>query len=214
MIEQKLKEQILDANNIVDVIGQFVTLRKKGINYLGICPFHPDRHPSMTVSPSRQTYKCFVCGKGGDAIQFMMDYESMSFNEAITWLANRVGIELPKPVMSDDEVNKAKEREAQRIAISAAAEFFERHLPDAKAYLASRGYDLSNKILHDFRVGYAPDGNQAKKELLSAGYSERKLIEVDVLKESDKGFVYDTFKDRIMFPFLDLKGNIIGYSGR
>lgn len=214
MIDNQLKERILDANDIVDVIGQFVTLRKKGINYLGVCPFHPDRRPSMTVSPSRQTFKCFVCGKGGDVIQFMMDYENMSFNESLTWLAHRVGIELPQPVMSEDEIRKAKERESQRIAMSAAADLFQRHLPEAKSYLASRGYDLADKVLHDFRIGYAPDGNTAKKELLAAGYSEKRLIEVDILKESEKKFIYDTFKDRIMFPYLDLKGNVIGYSGR
>ncbi len=214
MIEQQLKERIINANDIVDVVGKFVSLRKKGINYLGICPFHSDTHPSMTVSPSRQTYKCFVCGKGGDVIQFVMDHENMSFNEAVTWLANEVGIELPKPEMSDEELNRAREREAQRIAISAATDFFERNLPDAAIYLASRGYNLSNKTLHDFRVGYAPEGNKAKKELSAAGHSERKLLEVDVLKKTEKGFIYDTFQDRIMFPFFDLKGNVVGYSGR
>ena len=90
MIDEQLKQRIKDANEIVDVIGQFVSLHKRGINYIGTCPFHSDKHPSMTVSPSRQTYKCFVCGKGGDVIQFIQDHEGMSFNEAITW---RTGLE-------------------------------------------------------------------------------------------------------------------------
>ena len=214
MIDEELKQRIKEANEIVDVIGQFVSLRKKGINYLGICPFHPDKHPSMVVSPSRQTYKCFVCGKGGDVLQFVQDHEGMSFNEALTWLAHRVGIELPQRVMTDDEMAKAKERESQRIALKGATVFFQKHLPDAQSYLYSRGYKLDNGILQDFKIGYAPEGNIAKKELLEAGFTRQRLLEVGVLGESEKGFIYDVFRDRIMFPFFDLKGNIVGYSGR
>lgn len=214
MIDEELKQRIKDANEIVDVIGQFVSLHKKGINYVGICPFHPDRHPSMTVSPSRQTYKCFVCGKGGDVISFIQEHENMSFSEAITWLANRAGIQLPERVISDEEASRMKEREAQRIAMKGAATFFEKHLPEAQLYLHERGFSLDDKILRDFRIGYAPAGNLAKKELLAAGFSEQKLVEIDILKRSDKGFVFDTFKDRIMFPFFDIKGNIDGYTGR
>lgn len=214
MIDEQLKQRIKDANEIVDVIGQFVSLHKRGINYIGTCPFHPDKHPSMTVSPSRQTYKCFVCGKGGDVIQFVQDHEGMSFNEALTWLANRAGITLPERVMSDDEVAKAKDREAQRIAMKAAATFFKKHLPDAQSYLYSRGYNLDDKVIADFQIGYAPQNNKAKDELLSAGFSKQRLIEVGILAETDKGYVYDVFRDRVMFPYFDLKGNIIGYSGR
>ena len=214
MIDDELKQRIKDANEITDVIGQFVSLHKRGINYIGICPFHPDRHPSMTVSPSRQTYKCFVCGKGGDVIQFVQDHENMSFNEAVTWLANRAGISLPERVMSDEEAARVKEREAQRIAMKGAAFFFEKHLPEAQLYLHDRGFSLDDKVLKDFRIGYAPAGNLAKKEMLAAGFSEQKLLETDILKRSEKNFTFDTFKDRIMFPYFDIKGNINGYTGR
>lgn len=214
MIDDELKQRIKDANEITDVIGQFVSLHKRGINYIGICPFHPDRHPSMTVSPSRQTYKCFVCGKGGDVIQFVQDHENMSFNEAVTWLANRAGISLPERVMSDEETARVKEREAQRIAMKGAAFFFEKHLPEAQLYLHDRGFSLDDKVLKDFRIGYAPAGNLAKKEMLAAGFSEQKLLETDILKRSEKNFTFDTFKDRIMFPYFDIKGNINGYTGR
>lgn len=214
MIDDELKQRIKDANEITDVIGQFVSLHKRGINYIGICPFHPDRHPSMTVSPSRQTYKCFVCGKGGDVIQFVQDHENMSFNEAVTWLAGRAGIPLPERVMSDEEMVRVKEREAQRIAMKGAASFFEKHLPEAQLYLHDRGFSLDDKVLKDFRIGYAPAGNLAKKEMLAAGFSEQKLLETDILKRSEKNFTFDTFKDRIMFPYFDIKGNINGYTGR
>lgn len=214
MIDDELKQRIKDANEITDVIGQFVSLHKRGINYIGICPFHPDRHPSMTVSPSRQTYKCFVYGKGGDVIQFVQDHENMSFNEAVTWLANRAGISLPERVMSDEETARVKEREAQRIAMKGAAFFFEKHLPEAQLYLHDRGFSLDDKVLKDFRIGYAPAGNLAKKEMLAAGFSEQKLLETDILKRSEKNFTFDTFKDRIMFPYFDIKGNINGYTGR
>ena len=103
MIDNELRDRIKDANDIVDVIGEFVTLRKRGINYLGICPFHADRTPSMTVSSSRQSFKCFVCGKGGDVIEFLQEHENMSFYEAVSWLGHRVGIEVPKPVLTDEE---------------------------------------------------------------------------------------------------------------
>lgn len=214
MIDDELKQRIKDANEITDVIGQFVSLHKRGINYIGICPFHPDRHPSMTVSPSRQTYRCFVCGKGGDVIQFVQDHENMSFNEAVTWLAGRAGISLPERVMSDEETARVKEREAQRIAMKGAAFFFEKHLPEAQLYLHDRGFSLDDKVLKDFRIGYAPAGNLAKKEMLAAGFSEQKLLETDILKRSEKNFTFDTFKDRIMFPYFDIKGNINGYTGR
>ena len=161
MIDDELKQRIKDANEITDVIGQFVSLHKRGINYIGICPFHPDRHPSMTVSPSRQTDRCFVCGKGGDVIQFVQDHENMSFNEAVTWLAGRAGISLPERVMSDEETASVKEREAQRIAMKGAAFFFEKHLPEAQLYLHDRGFSLDDKVLKDFRIGYAPAGNLA-----------------------------------------------------
>lgn len=214
MIDDELKQRIKDANEITDVIGQFVSLHKRGINYIGICPFHPDRHPSMTVSPSRQTYKCFVCGKGGDVIQFVQDHENMSFNESVTWLAGRAGIPLPERVMSDEEMARVKEREAQHIAMKGAAFFFEKHLPEAQLYLHDRGFSLDDKVLKDFRIGYAPAGNLAKKEMLAAGFSEQKLLETDILKRSEKNFTFDSFKDRIMFPYFDIKGNINGYTGR
>lgn len=115
MIDNELRDRIKDANDIVDVIGEFVTLRKRGINYLGICPFHPDRTPSMTVSSSRQSFKCFVCGKGGDVIEFLQEHENMSFYEAVSWLGHRVGIEVPKPVFTDEEA--AKIASARRSAL-------------------------------------------------------------------------------------------------
>lgn len=214
MIDNELRDRIKDANDIVDVIGEFVTLRKRGINYLGICPFHADRTPSMTVSSSRQSFKCFVCGKGGDVIEFLQEHENMSFYEAVTWLGRRVGIEVPKPVLTDEDATRYREREAQRIAMKGAVAFFEKHLPEAQLYLHERGFNLTDEVIKNFRIGYAPEGNLAKKEMLAAGFAERRLIEIDVLKENDKGYTYDTFKDRIIFPFFDGKGNINGFTGR
>lgn len=214
MIDKFLIDKIKGANDIVEVISQFVSLQKRGINYVGICPFHADRHPSMTVSPSRQTYKCFVCGHGGDVINFVAEHENMSFNETLTWLAHRVGIDLPVRAVSDEEVAKAHDTEARRIAIGAAAEFYSSRLDGAKDFLASRGYQLDDEVLKTFRVGYAPAGNVAKKELIAAGYAERRLVEVGVLALSERGNLYDVFRDRILFPFVDLRGNVVGFSGR
>lgn len=214
MIDEQLIQRIKDANEIVDVIGEFVSLHKRGINYVGICPFHADRHPSMTVSPSRQSYKCFVCGHGGDVINFICDHENMSFNEALTWLAHRAGIELSQRVTTDEEAARAREKDSLRIALKGSADFFQQHLPDARHYLSRRGYSLDEEVLQKFRIGYAPADNGVRKNLISRGYSEQRLIDVGVLARSEKGYVYDVFRDRLMFPFFDLKGNIVGFSGR
>lgn len=214
MIDKNLIQRIKDANDIIDVIGQFVSLKKRGINHVGICPFHADRHPSMTVSAARQTYKCFVCGHGGDVIEFISNHENISFGESVGWLAHRAGIDLPAKSMTDDEIARAKSTEAQRIAIEAATSYYQRNLSQASEFLSSRGYRVADNILQQFRIGYAPMGNRLLKELTAAGYSETRLSEVGVIATTDKGYTYDVFRDRLLFPYIDLRGNVVGFSGR
>lgn len=214
MIDKPTLERIKSALNIADVIGEFVSLKKKGSGYVGICPFHTDSHPSMTVSPGRGTYKCFVCGKGGDVISFIQEHENLSFAEAVQWCAKKSGIEIENRELTDDEVRKGKEIESMRIALKASAAFFQKHLPDAQPYLENRGFRLTDKVIKSFSVGYAPEGNLAKKEMIKAGYSESILKRVNILAENERGNTYDVFRDRIMFPFFDLNGNITGFSGR
>lgn len=213
MIDKNFIEKVKSALNIVNVIETFTRLHKTGANYKGVCPFHDDHSPSMVVSPSRQTYHCFVCGASGDVISFVQYHLNLSFIEALRWCANQAGIEFPTKELTPEEEAAYKRREAQRIAIDAAAKFFQKNLGQAESFLASRGYSLSDKALTDFGVGYAPMGNLALAELTKAGYSQELLQEVDVLGNSE-GRLYDRFRDRLMFPFYDMQGHIVGFSGR
>lgn len=213
MIDKNFIEKVKSALNIVNVIETFTRLHKTGANYKVVCPFHDDHSPSMVVSPSRQTYHCFVCGASGDVISFVQHHLNLSFIEALRWCANQAGIEFPTKELTPEEEAVYKRREAQRIAIDAAAKFFQKNLGQAESFLASRGYSLSDKALTDFGVGYAPMGNLALAELSKAGYSQDLLQEVDVLGNSE-GRLYDRFRDRLMFPFYDMQGHIVGFSGR
>ena len=213
MIDKNFIEKVKSALNIVNVVEQFTHLHKAGVNYKGVCPFHDDHAPSMVVSPSRQTYHCFVCGAGGDVISFVQNHLNLTFMEALQWCAAQAGLEFPEKEMTAEEEARYKRKEAQRIAINAAAGFFQKNLPQAESFLASRGYALTDKALTDFGVGYAPMGNQAMAELTKAGYSLELLQEVDVTG-SNEGRTYDRFRDRLMFPFYDVQGHIIGFSGR
>lgn len=214
MISKEVIDRIKSALNIVDVVSEFVSLRRSGSNFVGVCPFHNDSHPSMFVSPSRQTYKCFVCDHKGDVIQFIQEHENMSFAEAAEWCARKAGIEIEHRELTDEEVRKARDLEAMRIALKGAVDFFQKHLPEAQEYLFKRGFRLTDKVIKDFALGYAPEGNLAAEEMLKAGYSEAILTKVDVLKKSENGRVYDNFRDRIIFPFFDLHGDVTGFSGR
>jgi DNA primase catalytic core len=215
MISKETIDKIRDAANIVDVVGEFVTLRKAGINYKGLCPFHDDKNPSMVVSPSRGTYHCFVCGKHGDAISFLQEHENMSFVEALRFLAKKYNIELDEQQATPEEEARYKKRESQLIAIEAAAKFFQSQLQEARTFLTQRGYgDPNERALSDYGVGYAPAANALLAFMRQKGYSEDVLVEVGVLSRADDGRTFDTFRDRLMFPFFDLHGRVIGFSGR
>ncbi len=207
-------DKIKSKLDIVDIVGEYVTLSKASINYKGICPFHNDSHPSMMVSKSRQTYHCFVCGAHGDVIDFIKKYKQVSFTEALRICCKKANEEFPEKEMTPEENAQYKLQESRRIAIGAAAKFYQSNLCQAQSFLQSRGYDLEDKALADFGVGYAPAGNAAMKELCSKGYSLDLLTSVCVLGKSQDGRSYDFFRDRVMFPFYDLSGRVIGFSGR
>jgi len=207
-------DKVKSALNIVNVIGSFTGLRKAGVNYKGICPFHDDHAPSMVVSETRQTYHCFVCGAHGDVISFVQNYLNLSFVEAVRWCCKAASIEFPEKEMSEEETAAYKLREAQLIAIRGAAKYYRGQIERANSYLSQRGFDLSDKVLEDFGIGYAPAGNEALRALTKSGYSADRLRDVDVIARSESGQDYDRFRDRLIFPFYDLRGNVIGFSGR
>lgn len=219
-MNSKLKDftqKVKNALDIVDVIGEYITLKKAGVNYKGICPFHNDHNPSMVVSKAKQTYHCFVCGAHGDVIEFVKQHENLTFMEALRVCAKKAGLEdeFPKKEFTPEEENAYKIKEAQLIAIDAAAKFYQNNLEQAASFLKARGYgDIHEKVLADYGVGYAPSGNVAFRWLTEHGYSIDRLKEVNVLAMGDNGTYYDRFRDRVMFPFYNLQGKVIGFSGR
>ena len=214
MISKETIDKIRDAANIVDVVSDFVTLRKAGINYKGLCPFHNDSNPSMVVSPSRGTYHCFVCGKHGDAISFLQEHENMSFIEAVRFLARKYNIDLQEEKASAEDEARYKERESQLIAIDASAKFYQSQISQAKTFLEQRGHLVNGEPMAKYSVGYAPAGNALLTHMRQLGFRDDVLVEVGVLSRAEDGHVYDTFRDRVMFPFFDLHGRVIGFSGR
>ena len=200
--------------DIVDVIGAYINLQKAGINHKGICPFHQDNHPSMMVSKTRQTYHCFVCGEHGDVLDFLQKYNQITFTEALRLACKLAGVEFPEKEATPEENAAYRLLESRRIAIDAAAKFYQGNLSQAVSFLRSRGYDSSVKALAEYGVGYAPSGNVAMRKLTEQGYNLQLLTDVGILGKSQDGRSYDFFRDRIMFPFYDISGRVIAFSGR
>ena len=200
--------------DIVDVIGAYINLQKAGINHKGICPFHQDNHPSMMVSKTRQTYHCFVCGEHGDVLDFLQKYNQITFTEALRLACKIAGVEFPEKEATPEENAAYRLLESRRIAIDAAAKFYQGNLSQAESFLRSRGYDSSDKALAEFGVGYAPSGNVAMRKLTEQGYNLQLLTDVGILGKAQDGRSYDFFRDRIMFPFYDISGRVIAFSGR
>ncbi|MFO7767708.1 MAG: DNA primase [bacterium] len=207
-------DQVRAATDIVEVIGPYVKLKKKGQNWFGLCPFHNEKTPSFSVHQERGMYYCFGCGAGGNAITFLMEHDGMSFTQAVEDLAKRAGIPLPK----SDGGASTDDRDRLRAAVEAAASFFQQNLKEdvgrkAVDYLKERG--MTGETARDFRLGYAPDSWDALlKHLKRKGYKEEELQEAGLVKPREGGGHYDAFRDRIVFPFIDRRGRVIGFSGR
>lgn len=213
MINEATIQRIKTANDIFDVVAGYVALRRAGSSFTGICPFHEDKSPSLTISKARQTYRCWACGAHGDVINFVKDIEHVEFHEAVKMLGRKAGIEVEDRELSPEELQYAKDRESMQITLEASTKFFESKLKEAEATIKARGYSLQDQVLKDFRIGYAPLDNQLLSHMTAAGYSTDTMLKVDLVKQG-KHDLYDTFRDRIQFPFLDLNGRVIGFSGR
>lgn len=207
--------EVRDRNDIVDVISPYVDLRVRGSLATGLCPFHNEKTPSFTVYVNTQSYYCFGCGSGGDAITFIKNIENLDYTEAVTMLAERSGLALPADGY-DDGVAKMKRR--MYDANREAARFFHSCLftPDGKIgldYFLSRG--LSMETIRHFGLGYAPDKwDGLLRYMKSKGYSEQELVAADLAKKTQKGYIIDTFRNRAMFPIIDVKGSVIAFGGR
>ena len=213
-------ERILDAANIVDVVSGFVTLRKRGVNYVGLCPFHNEKTPSFYVSPSKGICKCFSCGKGGNAIHFLMEHEQMSFQDAAEWLANKYGIPFKKRELTDSEKALQNERESMFITNQFALDFFKDTLLNTDkgraiglAYFRKRGF--RDDILDKFFLGYCPDEPDAlARAALAKGYTKENLVKTGLCYQKDDGALRDRFRGRVIFPVHSISGKGVAFGGR
>lgn len=212
MIPESFIQELLARVDIVDVVERYVALRKAGANYSACCPFHSEKTPSFTVSPSKQFYHCFGCGAHGSAIGFVMQYSGLGFVEAVEDLAHNAGMQVPQV---SERVHSERARKAPLTELMAqAARFYKEQLkasPKAIDYLKNRG--LTGEIAARFGLGYAPDEWQGLQRVFP-DYSDAALLECGLVIENEQGRRYDRFRDRVMFPILDQRGNVIGFGGR
>ena len=221
MIDQLTIEKILDAANIVDVVSEFVTLRRRGVNYVGLCPFHNEKTPSFYVSPSKGICKCFSCGKGGNVIHFLMEHEQMSFQDAAEWLANKYGIPFRKRELTDSEKALQNERDSMFITNQFALDFFKDSLLNTDkgraiglAYFRKRGF--RDDILEKFFLGYCPDEPDAlARAALAKGYTKENLVKTGLCYERENdGQLRDRFHGRVIFPVHSIAGKVVAFGGR
>ena len=209
-------DELIARNDIVDVVSDYVALTKRsGSNMFGLCPFHSEKTPSFSVSPSKQIYHCFGCGKGGSVINFIMEIENLSFPDAVAFLARRVNMTVP----DDETPEEVKSRRARMLQLNRdAARFFHSVLktPEGSAaveYINKRG--LTKQSVINFGIGAAPNSWSALTDaMLKKGYSAAELLDAGLVKRGKGGSVYDTFRNRLMFPVIDVRGSVIGFSGR
>ena len=220
MIDRLTIEKIKDAANIVDVVGEFVTLRKAGANYKGLCPFHNEKTPSFIVSPSRGTCHCFGCGKGGNSISFIMEHEQMTYPEALRWLANKYHIEIHERELSDDEKREQSERESMFIVNEWAAKYFEEILHGdgemasiGMQYFRSRGF--RDDIIRKFQLGFdLNDRHALAQTALKKGYKADYLLKTGICYQNDRGELIDRYAGRVIFPWIGISGKVVGFGGR
>ena len=220
MIDRATIDRIMDATNIVDVVSDFVTLKKRGINYIGLCPFHNDTHPSFSVSPSRGICHCFTCGKGGNAVNFLMELENLSYPDALRWLARKYNIEIHEKELTAEEKKEEGDREAMFLVNEWALKYFENILHNdvdgiaiGLQYFRSRGF--RDDTIKKFHLGYALQDRHAMSDAaLKAGYKEEYLIKTGLCYKRENGELIDRFAGRVIFPWFSLSGKVVGFNGR
>ena len=213
---EELIDEIKNSNDIVDVISQYVILKRSGRNFFGLCPFHKEKSPSFSVSPDKQIFHCFGCGAGGNVIHFVSKIENADFKEAISILANRAGIELP--TLNNYEDNKTAMLKTKVYEINQiAAEFYHHNLyrptsKTAQEYIKKR--KLDNKTLKSFLIGYSGNYDELYKILKQKGYKEEEILASSLVNKTDDGKYIDRFRKRVMFPIQDIRNKVIAFGGR
>ena len=220
MIDHATIERIKDAANIVEVVSEFVTLRKSGSNYKGLCPFHDEKTPSFYVSPARGTCHCFGCGKGGNPVGFIMEHEQMTYPEALRWLARKYHIEIKERELSDNEKREQSERESMFIVNEWAASYFQHIMHDTAdgvaigmQYFRSRGF--RDDIVSKFQLGFdSTDRRALAQEALRKGYKEDFLLKTGICYKNDRDELIDRYAGRVIFPWIGISGKVVGFGGR
>jgi len=219
MIDHSTIERIFDAAQITDVVQEFVSLKRRGVNMLGLCPFHNEKTPSFTVSPAKGIFKCFGCGKGGNSVNFIMEHEHLSYPEALRWLAKKYHIEIEEKEVTPEELAKQNERESMLVVTQYAARQFSENLFHGHegmslglSYFRERGF--GDAILRKFEVGYCNERrDDFTKKAIAAGYKSDYLV-LSGLTIDREGYLFDRFAGRIMFPIHSLSGQVLGFGGR
>ena len=211
----EIVEEVASSNDIVDIISQYVTLKRSGRNFLGLCPFHKEKTASFSVSPDKQIFHCFGCGVGGNVVHFVSKIENISFRDSLEMLADRAGINLPKTDMGEDSKKIELKEKVYKINEEVAKLYHETlYLPIAKPaqeYVKKR--KLDNKTLKNFKIGYAPDNNILYKYLKEKNFHDEEILASTLVKKYNNNFV-DTFKNRLMFPIMDVRNRVIAFGGR
>ena len=219
MIDRATVDKIIDAANIVDVVSEFVTLRKAGVNYKGLCPFHDDTTPSFMVSPAKNICHCFACGKGGTPVSFLMEHEQITYPEALRWLAKKYNIEIEERELTDEEKREQSERESMFIVNEWARDYFHDILNNdvdgqaiGKQYFRSRS--IRDDIIQKFQMGFSPTKRDAVAQAAQAkGYQKEFLVKTGLCIENEKG-IYDRYSGRVIFPWLNVSGKVVAFGGR
>lgn len=222
MIDPETVDRIYAAANIVDIVGDYVTLRRKGVNYVACCPFHNEKTPSFVVSPAKGLFKCFGCGKGGNAVTFLMEHESLTYPEALKMVAKRYGIEVHEKELSEEEVRRNDDRESMFALNGWAAEYFANYLHhEAEGMNVGMSYfrrtrGLTDATIRKFGLGFCPaKGDRMSQAALAAGYKREFLVSTGLSLVSERdGALYDRFRDRVIFPVHNISGRIVAFGGR
>ena len=219
MIPQNTVNEILDAAQIVDVVGEFVTLQRRGANYIACCPFHNEKTPSFNVNPARGIFKCFGCGEAGGPVQFLMKHENMTYVESLRFLANKYHIEIKEKEETPEEIAARQKSESLYIVSDFAGKFFQESLTSAEgksigyAYFRSRG--LTDETIQKYGLGWAPKSKHALTDAAKkAGYKPEYLLETGLCAQLDDSSVRDRFYDRVIFPIHSVSGRVIAFGGR
>ena len=220
MIDRITIDKIRSAANIYDIVKEFVTLKKAGANFKGLCPFHDEKTPSFIVSPAKQLYKCFSCGEGGDAVGFIMKHEQMTYPEALKWIAKRYGIEVREKEETEEEKKESSEREAMFAVNQWARDYFADTLYNnvegvaiGMAYFRARGF--RDDIIKKFQLGFClPERNAMAQAALKRGYEEEYLVKTGLCIKTDDGKLLDRYHGRVIFPVHTISGRVVAFGGR